>query len=97
MGATLNYAAETGAYTLADRGTWLSFANRGDLAVVFEGDPALFNPYGVILVNPARRPHVNAAGGQAFVDWITSPAGQAAIGDFRIDGDTPFIPDAGGG
>ncbi len=96
MGATLNYAAEAGAYTLADRGTWLSFGNRGDLAVAFESDPALFNPYGVILVNPALHPHVNAEGGQAFVDWITSPAGQAAIGGFRIDGDTLFFPDAGG-
>lgn len=94
MGATLNIAAERGAYALADRGTWLSFANRRGLEIVFEGDPMLFNPYGIILVNPDRHPHVKAAQGQAFIDWITSAAGQAAIAGFTIGGETLFFPSA---
>ena len=94
MGATLNTAAQVPAYALTDRGTWLSFANRGPLEIVFEGDPALFNPYGIILVNPERHPHVNAADGQAFIDWIVSEAGQAAIAGFTIGGEPLFFPSA---
>lgn len=96
MGPALNAASATGAYLLADRGTWLSFRNRGDLAVLVEGDKRLFNPYGVILVNPARHPHVKAREGQAFIDWLVSPAGQQAIADYRINGEPLFIPDAAG-
>ena len=94
MGATLNTAAQVPAYALTDRGTWLSFANRGPLEIVFEGDPALFNPYGIILVNPERHPHVNATDGQAFIDWIVSEAGQAAIAGFTIGGEPLFFPSA---
>ncbi len=97
MGATLNVAAEIPAYSLTDRGTWISFQNRGDLDIVFEGDPALFNPYGVILVNPEKRPSVKAEAGQAFIDWLVSPEGQAAIAAYKIDGQQLFFPDAAGG
>ncbi|TVQ53128.1 MAG: sulfate transporter [Rhodobacteraceae bacterium] len=92
MGATLNTAAQAPAYALTDRGTWLSFRNRGPLEIVFEGDPVLFNPYGVILVNPARHPHVKAAQGQAFIDWIVSDVGQAAIASFTVGGEQLFFP-----
>lgn len=94
MGAALNMAASTGAYVLADRGTWLSFRNRGDLAVLVEGDRRLFNQYGAIVVNPARHPHVKAAKAQQFVDWLVSPAGQAAIASYRINGQQLFFPNA---
>jgi tungstate transport system substrate-binding protein len=94
MGATLNIAAQVPAYTLADRATWLSFANRGPLQILFEGDPVLFNPYGVILVNPERHPHVKAAEGQAFIDWLVSEAGQQAIASFTIEGEQLFFPAA---
>jgi tungstate transport system substrate-binding protein len=94
MGATLNTAAQVPAYALTDRGTWLSFRNRGPLEIVFEGDPALFNPYGVILVNPDRHPHVKAAQAQAFIDWIISDAGQAAIASFTVGGEQLFFPNA---
>ena len=94
MGATLNTAAQVPAYALADRGTWLGFANRGDLEIVFEGDPVLFNPYGVILVSPERHGHVKAEAGQAFIDWLVSDAGQAAIAGFTIDGEQLFFPNA---
>ncbi|MCC5984867.1 MAG: substrate-binding domain-containing protein [Rhodobacteraceae bacterium] len=94
MGATLNTAAQVPAYALTDRGTWLSFENRGDLELVFEGDPMLFNPYGIILVNPERHPHVKAAPGQAFIDWIISDAGQAAIASFTVGGEQLFFPGA---
>ncbi|MEP7276884.1 MAG: substrate-binding domain-containing protein, partial [Betaproteobacteria bacterium] len=80
---------------LADRGTWLSFRNRGDLAVVVEGDQRLFNQYGVMLVNPARHPHVRKDLGQAFIDWLTSTRGQAAIASYRIGGQPLFFPNAG--
>jgi tungstate transport system substrate-binding protein len=92
MGPTLNTAAGMGAYALADRGTWLSFKNKGDLEIVVEGDKRLFNQYGVILVNPEKHPHVKAADGQAFVDWLISPEGQQAIADFKIDGQQLFFP-----
>jgi len=94
MGATLNTAAAMNAYVLADRGTWLSFKNRADLEVVVEGDRKLFNPYGIILVNPAKHPHVKADMGQAFIDWIVSKEGQQAIADYKIGGEPLFIPDA---
>ncbi len=94
MGATLNIAAEMPAYALTDRGTWISFKNSGDLEVLFEGDPALFNQYGVILVNPAKHPTVKTEQGQTFIDWLISPEGQAAIASFRIDGQQLFFPNA---
>ena len=97
MGPTLNTAAQMNAYALTDRGTWLSFGNRGDLEIVFEGDDALFNPYGVILVNPTRHPHVKAEAGQAFVDWLISADGQKAIADYKINGEQLFFPNAGEG
>jgi tungstate transport system substrate-binding protein len=96
MGATLNIAAEMPAYALTDRGTWISFNNKADLAILTEGDPALFNQYGVILVNPAKHPHVKAKAGQAFIDWLISPEGQAAIASYKIDGQQLFFPNAGG-
>ena len=94
MGPALNTAAAQNAYLLADRGTWLSFRNRQELRVLVEGDARLFNQYGVMLVNPTRHSHVKAADGQAFVDWITSPAGQAAIAGYRINGEQLFFPNA---
>ena len=94
MGATLNLAAGLNAYTLTDRGTWLSFRNRGDLQIVVEGDPPLLNPYGVILVNPARHPHIQADAARAFIDWLTGPDGQAAIAAFRIGDQQLFFPNA---
>ncbi len=92
MGATLNAAVGMGAYTLTDRGTWVGFRNKADLKILVEGDPRLFNPYGIILVNPARHPHVNAAGGSAFIAWLTGPEGQAAIGSYRLNGERLFHP-----
>ena len=94
MGPALNAAAAQGAYLLADRGTWLSFRNRQDLKILVEGDARLFNQYGVMLVNPARHPHVKAADGQAFIDWLRGPAGQAAIAGYRIGGEPLFFPNA---
>jgi tungstate transport system substrate-binding protein len=94
MGPTLNTASAMDGYTLADRGTWLSFRNRGELAVLVEGDDRLFNQYGVMLVNPAKHPHVKAAMGQAFIDWLVSPAGQEAIAGYRIEGQQLFFPNA---
>jgi len=94
MGATLNTAAQVPAYALTDRGTWLSFQNRGPLEIVFQGDPVLFNPYGIILVNPEKHPHIKAEQGQAFIDWIVSDAGQAAIASFKVGGEQLFFPSA---
>jgi tungstate transport system substrate-binding protein len=94
MGAALNIAASTNGYVLTDRGTWLSFKNRGDLAVLVEGDKTLFNQYGVMVVNPARHPHVKAALAQQFADWIVSSAGQAAIDGYQIDGQQLFFANA---
>ncbi len=94
MGATLNAATGMGAYTLSDRATWRAFRNKGDLEVLVEGDPRLFNPYGVILVNPLRHPHVHAREGQAFIDWLVSDPGQAAIAAYRLDGRQLFFPNA---
>ncbi len=95
MGPALNIAASSGAYVLADRGTWLAFKNRADLAVLVEGDRRMFNPYGVMVVNPAKHPHVKAALAQGFVDWVVSPAGQAVIADYKIGGEQLFFPNAG--
>ena len=94
MGATLNMATSIGAYVMTDRATWLSFANRGNLEVLVEGDARLFNQYGVIAVNPSRHPRVNAAGAKAFVNWITGRDGQAAIGRYNLDGKALFFPNA---
>jgi len=94
MGPTLNTASAMNAYALTDRGTWLSFKNRGDLVILVEGDKALFNQYGVMLVNPAKHPHVKKEAGQKFVDWVVSPAGQAAIAAYKIDGEQLFFPNA---
>jgi len=94
MGPALNMAASTGAYVLADRGTWLNFKNRADLAVLVEGDKRLFNQYGVMVVNPARHPQTKAAEAQKFVDWIISPAGQAVIAGYKINGEQLFFPNA---
>ncbi|HEU4351070.1 MAG TPA: substrate-binding domain-containing protein [Burkholderiales bacterium] len=96
MGPALNTASGLNAYILADRGTWLSFKNRGELAIVMEGDKRLFNQYGVILVNPARHLGVKQKLGQAFVDWLISSEGQDAIAAYRIDGEQLFFPNAGG-
>jgi tungstate transport system substrate-binding protein len=95
MGPALNTAASMDAYTLADRGTWLAFKNRGDLAILVEGDRRMFNQYGVMLVNPARHPSVKKELGQAFIDWLVSPEGQKAIADYRINGEQLFFPNAG--
>ncbi|NOC82083.1 substrate-binding domain-containing protein [Ruegeria sp. HKCCD6428] len=94
MGATLNVASGMDAYTLTDRATWLSFGNRGNLEVLVEGDPRLFNQYGVILVNPDKHAHVRAASGRRFIDWLTGPDGQEAIASFRLDGQQVFFPNA---
>ena len=94
MGPALNTAASMNAYILADRGTWLSFRNRGELGIIVEGDTKLFNQYGVILVNPAKHPHVKQADGQKFIDWVVSDAGQKAIADYRIGGAQLFFPNA---
>ena len=95
MGQALNIAASTGAYLLADRGTWLSFKNRGDLTVLVEGDNRLFNQYGVMVVNPAKHPHVKTAEAQKFVDWVVSPVGQAVVASYKIGGEQLFFPNAG--
>ena len=97
MGPTLNTAAGMDAYALTDRGTWLSFDNRQNLEILVEGDPRLFNQYGIILVNPEKHPHVKAALGQIFIDWVLSDQGQDAIGAFRINGQQAFFPNAKAG
>ena len=94
MGATLNAAAGMGAYALTDRATWVAFENKGDLEIVAQRDPALFNQYGVILVNPGKFPSVKADQGQQFIDWLLSPEGQDAIASFQIDGEQLFFPNA---
>jgi len=94
MGAALNTANAMNAYVLSDRGTWISFKNRGDLAILVEGDTQLFNQYGVMLVNPEKHPHVKKEAGQAFVDWLISPEGQTAIANYKIDGQQLFFPNA---
>jgi tungstate transport system substrate-binding protein len=94
MGAALNTASASTAYVLADRGTWLSFRNRGDLVIAVEGDKRLFNQYGVILVSPQKHAHVKTELGQQFIDWLVSPEGQKAIADFKINGEQLFYANA---
>ena len=94
MGAALNMASSSSAYLLSDRGTWLSFKNRGDLAILTEGDKRLFNQYGVMLVNPAKHPDVKAKDGQAFIDWLISPKGQEIIAGYKVGGEQLFFPNA---
>jgi tungstate transport system substrate-binding protein len=94
MGAALNMASASNAYVLSDRGTWLHFKNRGDLAILVEGDKRLFNQYGVMLVNPKKHPTVKADLGQQFIDWLVSPEGQKAIAGYKINGDQLFYPNA---
>jgi tungstate transport system substrate-binding protein len=96
MGAALNIAIGTGAYILTDRATWISFGNKGDHAILLDNDPALFNQYGVVVVDPARHPNVKAGLAQTFADWIVSPNGQAAIAGFKVDGQQLFFPNANG-
>ena len=93
MGPALNMAASMHAYVLADRGTWLAFKNRGDLTILVEGDKRMFNPYGVIVVNPAKYPHVKLELGQRFADWLVSKRGQAVIASYKIGGEQLFFPD----
>lgn len=95
MGPTLNIASAKGAYTLADRGTWLNFRNRGDLAILVEGDPVLFNQYAVILTNPQKHPHVKQAAAKRVADWLISPDGQKTVGDYKLNGEPLFFPNAG--
>src|ERR1700751_5928908 len=94
MGAALNMASASNAYVLSDRGTWLAFQNRGDLAILVEGDKRLFNQYGVMLVNPTKQPAVKKEAGQRFIDWLISPEGQKAIAGYKIDGQQLFYPNA---
>lgn len=94
MGPALNMASSMNAYALADRGTWLSFKNRGDLAILVEGDQRLFNQYGVIVVSPAKHPHVKQALAQAFADWVVSADGQASIAAYKVEGQPLFFPNA---
>jgi tungstate transport system substrate-binding protein len=96
MGATLNTGTAMGAYVMTDRATWIAFGNKGDYTIAVEGDPKLFNQYGIILVNPERHPNVKARAGQTFVDWILSDEGQAAIASFKVDDQQLFFPNAGG-
>lgn len=95
MGPALNIGSATNAYVLTDRATWLNFRNRGDLVVLVEGDKRLFNQYGVIVVNPAKHPHVKKDLAQAFADWLVSPAGQRTIAAYRVNGEPLFVPNAG--
>lgn len=95
MGPALNIASSSGAYVLADRGTWLSFKNRADLTVLVEGDKRLFNQYGVMMVSPAKHPHVKVAEGQKFIDWLVSATGQNVIAGYKIGGEQLFFPNAG--
>ena len=95
MGPALNIASGSGAYVLADRGTWLNFKNRADLVVLVEGDTRLFNQYGVMVVNPAKHPNVKVADAQKFVDWVISAPGQAVIAGYKIGGEQLFFPNAG--
>ncbi|HSQ70901.1 MAG TPA: substrate-binding domain-containing protein, partial [Rubrivivax sp.] len=97
MGPALNMASSLNGYVLADRGTWLNFKNRGELAVLVEGDKRLFNQYGVMVVNPAKHPHVKTDGAQIFADWLVSAAGQAVIASYKIGGEQLFFPNANDG
>jgi len=94
MGPALNIGSSANGYVLTDRGTWLNFKNRGDLVVLVEGDTKLFNQYGVMVVNPAKYPHLKSVDAQKFVDWVTSPAGQTVIAGYKIGGEQLFFPNA---
>ena len=94
MGATLNVATGMGAYTLSDRATWLAFQNKGSLKILSQGDTRLFNQYGIILVNPAKHPHVNAKAGTIFINWLTGKSGQSAIAAYKLQGNQLFFPNA---
>ena len=94
MGGTLNMASALDAYTLSDRATWLKFGNKGRLDILFQSDPPLFNPYGIILVNPEKHPHIKTRDGQTFIEWMLSEAGQTLIADYRILGQQAFFPTA---
>jgi tungstate transport system substrate-binding protein len=94
MGPALNTASGMNGYILSDRATWLTFKNRGDLAILVEGDPRLFNQYGVMLVSPSKHPHVKKADGQAFIDWIISSEGQQTIASYKVEGQQSFFPNA---
>ena len=95
MGPALNIASSTDSYVLADRGTWLSFKNRGSMKILVEGDSRLYNQYGVMAVNPAKHPHVKVDSAQKFIDWVVSPVGQSAIASYKIGGEQLFFPNAG--
>jgi len=97
MGPALNTASAMNAYILADRGTWISFRNRGDSVILIEGDKRLFNQYGVMLVNPARHPHVKAELGNRFINWLVSPEGQKTVATYTIEGQQLFFPNAAPG
>ncbi|MEL7528801.1 MAG: substrate-binding domain-containing protein, partial [Pseudomonadota bacterium] len=97
MGSTLNTAIGMDAYVITDRATWIAFGNKANHEIMVEGDPRMFNQYGVILVNPKAHPHVKAEMGQAFIDWLVSKQGQAAIADYRVDGQQLFFPNANDG
>jgi tungstate transport system substrate-binding protein len=94
MGGTLNMASALDAYTLSDRATWLKFGNKGQLDILFQSDPPLFNPYGIILVNPEKHPHIKTRDGQTFIDWMLSETGQTLIANYRILGQQAFFPTA---
>jgi tungstate transport system substrate-binding protein len=94
MGAALNTAGASNAYVLSDRGTWIHFKNKGDLAILVEGDKRMFNQYGVMLVNPAKHPNVKKELGQQFIDYLISPEGQKDIANYKIDGEQLFYPNA---
>ena len=94
MGATLNTGVGLGAYVMSDRATWISFGNKGDYRIVVEGDPVLFNQYGIMLVNPAKHPNIKAEAGQKFIDWVLSAEGQNAIRSYQINGQPLFFPNA---
>jgi tungstate transport system substrate-binding protein len=94
MGPALNTASGMNGYILTDRATWLTFKNRGDLAILVEGDPKLFNQYGVMLVNPSKHPQVKKVEGQAFIDWIISNEGQQTIASYKVEGQQSFFPNA---
>ncbi|WP_226580278.1 substrate-binding domain-containing protein [Acuticoccus sediminis] len=94
MGATLNTGTGMGAYIMTDRATWIAFGNKGDYAIAVEGDPKLFNQYGIILVNPEKHPNVKAEAGQSFIDWVLSDEGQDVIADYKVDGQQLFFPNA---
>ena len=96
MGATLNIGTAMGAYVMTDRATWIAFGNKGDYQIAVEGDPKMFNQYGIILVNPEKHPNVKAELGQRFIDWVLSEEGQAAIAGYQVDGQQLFFPNAEG-